>query len=201
MYTQWHRDCRRSTFSLSDNFSRALLGFVIFAYFSLALFARALFPVIIACVGMLATMEAASAWSTDKMFLGCCPCRVTTVYMWYCLVNAGACLALGVSTFTNVDTTCAAAENPGTCSRVAEVVALALCVGATCMGFLAFITSLVFECGTYFKGWDCKACCGREKKCCRRSAKNKRQWAHDTSPCNLEPAKLMCDIISKQKLG
>jgi NAD(P)-dependent dehydrogenase (short-subunit alcohol dehydrogenase family) len=45
VYTQWHRDCRRSTFSLSDNFSRALLGFVIFAYFSLALFARALFPV------------------------------------------------------------------------------------------------------------------------------------------------------------
>ena len=167
---------------------RGLLGFLLFAFLTLALFSRTLYPCIVAAVGMLATMEAGAAWSR-------CSQNMPTLYMWYCLLNAAACVGLGASTLTSADTACVRAENPDACSKVAEVVALTLAIGSAPMAFFAGVTMMFTLC------WDAEGRPCRCRACCAPRAGRARDRAPNSSPCHLEPSKLVREVIRNQKLG
>lgn len=177
------RSCSLLNFSLRA--VRVLLGFLLFAFLSLTLFARSLYPCILGSVGMIVTMESASAWARSSQ-------TMPTLFMWYCLVNAAASVALGASSLTSADSDCVTAGNPAACSRVAEVVGLTLAIGSAPMLIFATLTMLL------------TLCCDREVEACAclRLCQRKKigPRGYDGSPCTLEPLELM-RLMQKHKLG
>jgi hypothetical protein len=185
------RSCSVESFSKTT--VKGFLGFVMFAFLTITLFSRSLYPCLVASVGMLFTMEAAARWSEGR--------KVPISYMVYCLVNAAVCVVLGGYTLVNADSLCASAAIPDACSKVASVVALTLAIGSAPLAFLAFATSglsmfaVLREC-------NCRLLCSRRgccatPACCRPAARKDA----NASPCTLHPHALMREFVHKNKLG
>jgi hypothetical protein len=196
-----------SLHQISKDAVRGLLGFIFFAFFSLLLYSRSLYPCLLSSVGMLATLEAHAAWSRSSA-------NMPTLYMWYCMLNAAGSFALGYTMLSTATASCAYAKSPDACSRVAEVVALTLCIGSAPMAFLACVTMMFTHC------FDAEGRC-RGRRCCSGGAQGGSggegggsasggagagaggggAGAEGRSPCHLPPSALLREVIFKQRLG
>lgn len=124
------------------DWSHVVFGFLACGFLSVLLFSRSLYPCLLGAVGLVVSLETIAAVDRGDQ-------RMLTCTGFYMLVNVVASLALGVVMLTNLDSECASAENPGTCSAVGSVSGLIVSVGASSLGMVALVASLLPICSLH----------------------------------------------------